>query len=181
MSAHSRWPLTWLQAFQLRHGRSWGRGERVSSSFRMGDVCTGASPSPCQDSKDCCSDRFGNKATCYQLLSGGGPNPYSKPACDGNCDSDSDCDDVYGPTTGYCCLPVPAKEMPGGPLAYFVLGTPNGTKTCNTRKFDARCTRVPTTTQPGPGGGGSSCDYSGCVKACTEAGGSNCGEDCKCP
>jgi hypothetical protein len=29
-------------------------------------------------------------------------------------------------------------------------------------------------------GGSGGCDYSGCLRTCTEAGGTNCGEDCKC-
>jgi hypothetical protein len=148
-----------------------------------GQPCT-QSKRPCSDKRDCCGTRFGNPGTCYQLMTNGQPNSLSQPSCQTNCETNRDCDDIYGDTTGFCCLPVLSVLPPGGNmLTYTAVGRASGDKTCVTKKFDNRCTRVPTSTSSSSSGGSSGsggCDYSGCMEACTHAGGTNCGEDCKC-
>jgi hypothetical protein len=135
-----------------------------------GRSCTvEGSPYPCTATVQCCSHRLGAKATCYQPLSNG--SPVGSAHCDYHCKTNADCDDIYGSTTGYCCLDVLSTK-------YRALGTAQGTKTCATKQYDSRCTRTPTGGGTDAGGGSKcgNCGTYGSFGSC--CGGAFCAGEC---
>ncbi len=113
-------------------------------------------PDPCSDGLQCCDSRYGYPASCFQLLgTDGQPNPYSDPYCKMHCETDGDCDLHLGAENAYCCLDVLATE-------YAYVGTQRGSRTCSTREFDDRCTRVPSSSSSGSSSSSSGDPCNGC-------------------
>jgi len=123
----------------------------------------------CVTTDDCCSDRRGNPGVCIQKTSHFTTIENTvTTSCSSACKTASDCPE------NWCCMSFDRADDEY--YTSIVVDAP-ATSTCWAPDIYDFCTSPAGSSTSS---GGTECDYSGCLSACVEAGGTNCGDTCRC-